>query len=310
MSLLNSISEKQFVFILGAPRSGTTWLQAMLAHHPSVAATPEIEQTFFDRYLVKLTKAWAVECRNREEGKWVQGLPYLWSEAEFDGFVKDFFQKVYVKILEKNPAATHILDKHPNYSNHVALIHKVAPKAKYVHIIRDGRNVAVSMISASRRLGFGPGDVGVAAQKWLEHTIHARKAEAYGADSYYEVKYEDLVAHGKNRLLDIFAFCNLPVDEKLIETIDEKKLYSSPNPEGNAAERRGQTVWSAALSQHQKYLFNKIAGNLLKSLHYVDDDSWVFPSNVARLKLFASIYPKEFMRRLKRAGSVLLNGSG
>src|SRR5260370_6078563 len=111
------IDEKQFLFILGSPRSGTTWLQVMLAEHPLVCTT--VELTLFTRYTAPLIKAWQTECIPIKEGRWHQGLPFLWSEEEFYHFLRLFLEKVYERVLKKKPQATHILDKHPEYAQAV-----------------------------------------------------------------------------------------------------------------------------------------------------------------------------------------------
>ena len=48
--------DNQFVFIIGAPRSGTTWLQTMLAAHPSVCTS--VELTLFDKYITSWIEIW------------------------------------------------------------------------------------------------------------------------------------------------------------------------------------------------------------------------------------------------------------
>src|SRR3989344_6138597 len=105
--------KKQFIFIVGSPRSGTTWLQILIGEHPKVATT--VELTTFSRYLEPWTRTWKNEESNIKLGKWHQGLPVIWTESDFNSFINNFLENVYSKVLNKNNIATNILDKHPGY---------------------------------------------------------------------------------------------------------------------------------------------------------------------------------------------------
>src|SRR5687767_14288281 len=120
------LESKDFLFIIGSPRSGTTMLQILLASHPHVAST--VEQTVFNNYVAQWLETWSMEVRNLEERGWKLGLPILWSENELLEFLQEFLRRVYAKVLEIKPAATHLLDKHPGYSLHVQTIRRLLPR--------------------------------------------------------------------------------------------------------------------------------------------------------------------------------------
>jgi hypothetical protein len=76
--------ERQFVFIIGAPRSGTTWLQALVGSHPSVCTS--VEMTLFDCYLGPWLKRWEApeaHYRRGQAGGW-QSEFSLWDRYVFD----------------------------------------------------------------------------------------------------------------------------------------------------------------------------------------------------------------------------------
>src|SRR5262245_29129418 len=102
--------DKQFIFIIGAPRSGTSWVHRMLAEHPQVAAIDH-ELTVFSRYLAPWARHFAAETQSMNEGKWSQGMPTLFSAEEFEQRMRAFVDDVYTRVQERRPAATHILDK-------------------------------------------------------------------------------------------------------------------------------------------------------------------------------------------------------
>src|SRR5438045_9210667 len=107
--------DKHFLFIIGSPRSGTTWLQLMLGAHPSVCATAEL--TLYDKYVAPWLEAWKAETHLAENGKSYVGMPVLWDEAEFHGFLSGFLESAYSKMLGTKPAATPRLDKSLGYSH-------------------------------------------------------------------------------------------------------------------------------------------------------------------------------------------------
>jgi hypothetical protein len=97
------LEDKQFLYIIGSPRSGTTMLQILLANHPQVAST--VEQTLFTHYVPQWLETWATEVQNVEERGWKLGLPILWQEEELRAFLREFLERAYAKILAGKPAA-------------------------------------------------------------------------------------------------------------------------------------------------------------------------------------------------------------
>jgi len=171
------LKNKFLLFIIGSPRSGTTWLQIILGSHESICTTVELR--IFNKYINPLIKAWNEEDENIKLGRWHQGLPFIWSENQFYLFLKSFIDKIYTNILEKKPKAKYILDKHPNYSMHVDEINKLLPNARFIHLIRDGRDVVSSMLAAKKSMGFGANSFEEAVKEWKNYVISAQKAKKF-----------------------------------------------------------------------------------------------------------------------------------
>lgn len=274
--------DKQFIFIIGSPRSGTTWMQIMLNAHPSVCTS--VELTLFDKYIASWIKIWSKEKTNIERERWKRGLPFLWSEREFSDFLSYFLEKAYEKVIVENPQATHILDKNPNYAFSHDLINMFLPNARFIHMLRDGRDVVSSMLAARRDIGFGPSSVEEATSLWMKSVIEAQKGEQY-EDRYLEVRYEDLLARNSDKLRSIFNFCGLSVSfddaAKIIEatSFDKMKARRATPVEGidgiEEHYRKGiEGSWREDLTSRQKFIVNKIAGDLLNELGYASDDWW------------------------------------
>lgn len=277
---LERVGGKQFVFIVGAPRSGTSWLHKMLAAHPQVAAIPQ-EMTLFSKYLAPADKHYREESMHLERGDWRQGLPLLFDAVEFEAGLHKVVDTVYGRILDTKPAATHLIDKHPHYAGHLALIDRLLPTCKVIHIIRDGRDMAVSTMRTKRLKGHGQADVEGAARVW---SGRIRQARAYGAklgpERFLELRYEELLADTEGGLAQVLGFINLDTDPKLVQRIAQEhdmdvRIVSGGDSTLNAVRRTPDAIWRSKLMLHERYLMEHIAGDLLAELGYAQRDWWV-----------------------------------
>lgn len=274
--------KNKIIIIIGSPRSGSSWLQTMIGAHPLVSTS--VELTLFNRYIQPWIKTWECEDENIKQGKWYQGLPFIWSQNEFYDFLNEFILRVYSKIEEKKPGSTHILDKHPGYSFALKEIFELIPDALVINLIRDGRDVVLSMLNAKKKRGFGPSNIIEAATNWKEHVEAASNVKVY-TSQFSEVKYEDLIDDCENTLKNIFDFCQLPFDNKLINSIiDEhnfskmkKNLKHSDRSVTNSAEHfwKGTSgYWKDNLKTIEKYKIHSVASNILKEYGYADANWW------------------------------------
>lgn len=286
------VLDKQFLFIIGSPKSGTTWLQVMLAAHPQITTT--VELTLFNRYTGPWIRAWKEEVANMEKCRWYQGLPFLWTEQEFYCFLRKFLQEVYQKVVEGKREATHVLDKHPGYSMHIEEINKLLPNARFIHVIRDGRDVAVSMMSARREIGYGTSTIRESALAWKQHVKSAQVARQY-PERYMEVRYEKLHTDGATTIESVFNFCGLSVSLEKAAVIAEAHQFEKMKVERQHADERAKTHaafyrkgivgdWKGALDPVQRYLFDQLAGDLLNELGYAEHGWWA-ESGRAKLTL-------------------------
>lgn len=307
------VLDKELLVIVGAPKSGTTWLQIMIGAHPLVCTT--VELTLYSRYTAPWIKAWNQEAANISEGRWHQGLPFLWTQDEFYGFLREFLGKVYERVLTIKPQATHVLDKHPGYSAYVEDIKGLVPNARFIHMIRDGRDVAVSMIAAKAQIGYGARTIEEGAAAWRYHVEQARKARQY-RDQYLEVRYEDLSTAGVDTLKSVFDFCGLQSSVEEIASIVEVHQFERMKARRQHANSRAQTheafyrkgkvgSWQEELGPIERYAFDRIAGNLLLELGYARDGWWAESrSQKLMLPLVAAV--STGLRRGQRASRALL----
>lgn len=279
------IPDKQFLFIIGAPRSGTTWLQAMVAAHPAVCSTID-ELKLFDFFTVPLEKGWQYLLGlQKETGGGRNGLAAMWTDDEFYAFLSDFVGSVYSQVLAKKPEATVLLDKAPAYSTCVGHIDRLIPRAKFVHVIRDGRDVAVSLMSAAQSWGksWAPKKVAAAASAWKAYAGAAQDARQFRG-RYLEVRYEELLTNGVQVLRSVFDFIGLPIDAAEVAAIYDRHQFENMKQEGTGANnfslpkeffRKGEAGdWRNSLNLGERYIFDETAGDLLRALGYADALWW------------------------------------
>ncbi|MBK7248361.1 MAG: sulfotransferase [Flavobacteriales bacterium] len=302
---MTTISDKQFLFVVGAPRSGTTWLHHMLAEHPDVASM-EPELTVFS-YLHLWEQRFQREKTRQEQGLWRQGAPLLYTEDEFYRGLRAIALDAYERLLKQGPAATHVLDKHPSYALHLPLINRLFPHCRVLHIIRDGREVAVSMMSAKKRIGFGFGEIRGASRNWATH-VRAGMAggDLLGPERYLEVRYEDLVARPGPVLQQVFRFAGLQLKDEDISRIARENALSKMQVSGgdtslNALRKIPGAIWRTKLNLEERWTMDRMVGDLLQELGHARPGWWAFhPGHKARMALYPA------MRRvLNTAGSVL-----
>lgn len=276
------LASKQLLYIVGSPRSGTTMLQILLGSHPQVATT--VELTLFTRYIAPWLKEYETEVANRERHGWHRGLPMLWSAEENDEFLREFLRRAYAKVDLAAPGRTHLLDKVPGNSLHVPVIKRLVPQARFIHIIRDGRDVACSLAAAKETMHFGVTRLAEGGTLWRDWVRGARQAADYPGD-YLELRYEDFLVQGVELYERVLAFCRLPADRAWIEQTLAENTFSKMKERGASADpkvtvsrhhyRQGKAgSWHKDFTLQDRYEFDRAAGELLVELGYAEPGWW------------------------------------
>lgn len=263
------------VVVLGVSRSGTTLLKEMLDRSSQLAIPSEsyfIPQ-LYDRHGERPQREAILADlgrldRIREWGVTAEQLAVrLPAEPSFSQAI----QAVYHLYAERQ-GATRFGDKTPAYMQRLDLLERVFPGARYVHILRDGRDAALSFLAMRRKPRFNwsrPRRIAGFACAWRLEIEGARRFAAGVPGRYLELRYEDLVAEPEERLRELCAFLRLPFEPQLLEVnrqLDPARLLDHPR----LAEppRQGLRNWRTQLAAGQAELFEAIAGELLWQLGY------------------------------------------
>jgi hypothetical protein len=283
-----------FVFIVGCPRSGTTLLQRLLDCHPLVAVTPETH--WIPRWYEK-KRGKGITPEGLVRKKLIRKLLAFprFSElgidqAEAEAMTKPRGTVSYAQFITrlfdlygKKRCKKLVGDKTPGYARNLDTLHALWPTAKLVHLIRDGRDVCLSVLSWQRAKGWNKGQglarftawsespVCAAALWWDWHVRLAREAgRAIGPDVYAELRYEALVTDPPGECRKLCRFLDIPFDEDML------RLYECRARQATAGDVKhpwqpitpGRRDWRSQMSTQDVELFEAAAGSLLDELGY------------------------------------------
>jgi hypothetical protein len=270
-----------FPFVLGSGRSGTTLLRAMLDSHPQLAIPGEswflveLEPRFRRRWLRRFDcDAFASEILQHERFQnW--GIPEGAVRAALGASAPATYPdavRVLYRVYADHHGKARYGDKTPGHVLHIPLIAAMFPEALFVHIIRDGHDVALSLREIDE---WGPRQVAGAAKYWVQHVEAGQAAGAtLGASRYLEVRYEDLVADPEGVLRRTCAFIDLPYDATMLtyyERADEV-MSAVALPHHHERIRKPPTAglrsWQTEMAPDDVAAFEAIAGPLLAQLGY------------------------------------------
>jgi Sulfotransferase family len=266
-------------FIFGAPRSGTSLLSRMLDSHPRLAVPFE---THFFRHFGPLLPYYGDLSQAPSRQSLIDDILASPTIRYFDPPLER------ERVLAATPAPTFggVVDavmaswaaqqgkarwgeKTPMHAFDWPLIWKSFPGARVIHLIRDGRDVAISV----KRARHGPKTIYAAAQQWSGYLAQMRMIRASIAeDSFLEVSYEDLVRAPRHVLRTICRFLEEDFCEQMLhfherttryptDLVNEANLHR-PVLVGNAGKWRGE------MSAGDIRIVEAVAGRDLRALGY------------------------------------------
>jgi hypothetical protein len=266
------------VFIAGVARSGTTWVLDLFERHPEVCAVMET-WLFTQTHGVTGVFAqpqWVPEFYEQQRGKSgldhaaVQLLPYDEMAAELGELVAGWLMRAL------KPGQRYLVEKGPMDIDAVAAMF---PEARFIHVLRDGRDVAMSLDVASK--SWAPEvqrtSLSVRGMHWAVGVEHARESGRALGDRYIEVRYEDLRADFERSARQLFEFAGVPFDDPLIEQIrSETQLdgYSSATRECSFRGKGRAGGWRDGFTRRDARAFARVAGDLLVELGYAPNGRW------------------------------------
>lgn len=282
--------------IIGSPRSGTTLLRFMLDSHPDLAIPPEtgflsiaqnlrgrgdeLRQTFFR----------AIVDFGDPSPSWPDfEIPteVFWSALnEINPFTISEGYRTFYRLYAARQNKLRWGDKTPVYCLEMDLIRQILPEARFIHLIRDGRDAALSV----REMWFSPGwEIETQAAYWQRFVLAARRAGLGSAD-YLEVRYEELVLSPQETIEQVCRYLGLSYDPAMLqyyrrtpERLKEHKGRYQPDgkvriTQAARLQQQAETLkppnparvfaWKRTMSAGERQRFELVAGDLLTELGY------------------------------------------
>jgi len=275
-----------FAFVVGCARSGTTLVRRILDAHPRVAITPEthwiakldmwaddgpgaVTEDLVERLLSAYEVTERLWTTPEEVRALVAGRPV--SVAEFVSAVFDAYGRRRGRSL--------VGDKTPGYVMHIRRLDGLWPDARFVHVIRDGRDVCLSALrwkgarKLEQRYRSWQADPVVAAAFWWKRRVRTGQEDgsALGPERYQELFYERLVEDPEARTRELCSFLRVDFEPAIL------RFHEAPvrlDRHGRRVEKAWKPVtsglrnWRTEMAASDVERFEAAAGDLLDELGY------------------------------------------
>ncbi|WP_281560561.1 sulfotransferase [Thalassomonas sp. RHCl1] len=275
------------VFILGSPRSGTTLLNSVFFSTKKFALYQSETHLMdkcapvyghlsdaknYQRFLQDWLDSVNFERANISKEKFVKMITKK-DRQSYACFLKKFMDQIAIK-----QGLEHWVDSTPSNVFHIDEIIATFPEAKIVHVIRDGRDAALSI----RKLGWHGCKSAdktqcllYAALNWQEAVVQGRKAGKRYPDQYMELHYETLVNEPGKTLSRLSSFTGINFSEQQLQNVRFGSLKTANSEVMSAQESaKGGLIntavgrWKELLSDEEIKLLTGAIGHTLKSLGY------------------------------------------
>jgi len=260
------------IFILGAARSGTTWVYDIFSAHPSVAGV-------FESWLF---------TKDNGVGSWFthahwppksSGLGRFLERDQMVAMTQEVVQRIMSQAI--GPEHQFIVEKSPSHLYAIKLIQEIFPGARFIHVLRDGRDVCVSVRAATQswmpdwKKTFG-GSMTASAKSWHDAVRRARNEGKILGDRFLEVRYEELRTDPIPNYKKMFDFCDIPYDDAILQAIFAKTDFDLNFKGGEGNFRRGGRIgdWQTHFGLMDAYHFQRATGKMLVETGHAVDEKW------------------------------------
>jgi hypothetical protein len=282
------VGPNPYLFIVGSPRSGTTLLRRVVEAHSRIAILPETHwiADYYKRRIGLSPDGWVTEefihtliahPKFAHMGLDPLELHPLLDHGERPAYAS-FVSRIFA-LCAKSRGKPLIGDKTPNYVRQIHVLHALWPQARFIHLIRDGRDVCLSLLDWKRKTArmkelfvtWAEDAVTTAAVCWERDVRRGReKGRPLGPALYHEIHYEDLVNNPADATRKLCTFLGVPYEPSMLEFHQGRTLRE---PERSAKEAwlpitPGLRDWKTQMAADDVERFEAAVGDLLSELGY------------------------------------------
>jgi hypothetical protein len=292
--------ERQITWIFGSPRSGSTWLFNMLNEHDAVVG---IDEPLIGWYLgpflsdnpggdASALSSTDFTLRLVQAEKYSQFFAEQFSEVWVPGLARMMRERFFAHAL-RHPSSADISRravaiKEPNGSQSADIIMRALPRSRLLFLLRDGRDVVDSELSAVRPGSWAtrefPGLGGVSdsdrlafviqsAYKWLWRTETVQRALAAHPGPSFVTRYEDLLSEPETGLTRLFAWLELDCTARNIREWVSRNAFDHIDAGSRGPQRFYRAAspggWRENLRPEEQRVLSEILGAKLRELGYV-----------------------------------------
>jgi len=286
-------------FIIGNPRSGTSLLRLMLTCHSEIMIPPECAFLvwWYEKY-----KNWNDENQDELLESFIKDLAqskkiefweldfvllkeYL-SQRNISDYasLSDMVYSFYIE-MKSSSKVKYWGDKNNYYVKHIDLLNQLFPDAKFIQIIRDGRDVASSyknmgqIKSDSKYAPNLPSEISEIAAEWAGNNemIYTSFQKEGLIDKTITVRYEDLVMHPEKSLKRLCDFLLIEFEDGMLNYHSENRnSFLEPKDFLAWKQKTFQKIDSKAVGKYKTHFskseiesFEQIAKSTLEKYNYL-----------------------------------------
>ncbi|MDJ1183635.1 sulfotransferase family protein [Roseofilum casamattae] len=221
------------IFLVGCPRSGTTFLQSLIAAHPQIISFPE---TKFFHYLTP-HNTWKAKLGLVARSKTQENLISFFQTIERPDLIstmpklplKSTYINYFIHLLQsftRENGKDRFLEKTPEHLYHIPLIEQYVPGGQFIHLFRNGTDVVASLYEVTHRYPkrwCGAWDIDTCIDRWLDMV---RLSQTYlHRPNHCAVRYEKLLQDTQGCLQRICQFLNLEYTKTIIENYHQSSQF-------------------------------------------------------------------------------------
>ena len=279
--------DKELFFVVGCQKSGTTWLEKILNGHSEMVCRGEaIFGVVLQPALQQALGTFNQHIKDRNTQVDQAGADMLFNEVQLDYLFLTAAGLIMSNWLKK-PNIKAIGEKTPEHAKAIPLFERYFPAAKYVHIIRDGRDVAVSgwfhnVRYAGERFAQQfptmPTYIKYLCEHhWIPYITAAQQFGQSHPDRYFELRYEQLHEDPKTIVEQLLNFLNVDASQQAVMQCLEAgafKTLTKGRAEGdedkNSFYRKGVAGdWKNHFDDAATEAFEQTGGEMLRQLGYL-----------------------------------------